>query len=147
MTDETLTLKFKLTQPFGPLGIRSIRKTIAFLAGQWDFSEKSRDNITLALSEAINNAREHGSDPNSRIEVLCVLSARLIKLRIDDFGEGADCDTKRDGTKIAFETTVAPSSDSERGRGVFLMRSLMDSVEMGRNKEGGITIKMIKRGP
>ncbi len=147
MTDETLALKFKLTPPFGPLGIRSIRKTIAFLAGHWGFSEKSRDNITLALSEAINNAREHGSDKESRIEVICLLAANTIKLQIDDYGEGTDCDSKRSETKSAFESTAAPSADSARGRGVFLMRSLMDSVEMGRNKEGGITIKMMKRGP
>lgn len=147
MTDETLALKFKLVQPFGPLGIRSIRKTVAFLAGQWGFNEKSQDNITLALSEAINNAREHGSDANSRIDVICVLSANMIKLQIDDYGEGTDCDSKRSETRSAFESTAAPPTDSERGRGVFLMRSLMDSVEMGRNKKGGITIKMIKRGP
>ena len=81
------------------------------------------------------------------VRIICILAAYTIKLQIDDYGEGTDCDSKRSETKNVFESTAAPSSESERGRGVFLMRSLMDSVEMGRNKEGGITIKMIKRGP
>jgi serine/threonine-protein kinase RsbW len=140
MTEEKLALKFKLSPPFGALAVRSVRRTVSYLAGQWGFPEKNCDEIALALSEAINNARDHGSARSDRVEITCFLRDRAVKIRIEDFG-------KDDGTGLqeAFDSDVVPSSDSERGRGVFLIQSLMDEVEMKQKGKGGVTIVMIKR--
>jgi serine/threonine-protein kinase RsbW len=141
MTKEKLALKFVLTPPIGPQGIRSVRKSVSYLMGQWGFTDESRDNIALALSEALNNAREHGSVKDTRIEVTCLLEGLVAKLKVEDFGEKDASDATR-----AFDSKDIPPPDSERGRGIFLIRSLMDDVEM-KCKPGGIIIKMIKRGP
>jgi len=141
MNDEKLALKFKLTPPFGSLGVRSVRRTVKFLAGGWGFSDETCDNIALALSEAINNAREHGSEQGSRIEVTCYLTKESIKLVVEDFG-----DADQSGLKRAFDSKDPPSKDSVRGRGIYLIRSLMDAVEMKRKEAGGVALTMIKRG-
>jgi len=142
MNRETLALKFKLAPPFGSLGLRSVRKTVSFLAGQWGFDEESRNGIALALSEALNNAREHVTVAENRIEITCYLGERSIKLIVEDFGNDSSLDLAR-----AFDSRDVPTTDSERGRGVFLMRSLMDEVTLKRKKEGGVAVVMLKRCP
>jgi serine/threonine-protein kinase RsbW len=141
MSDEKLALKFMLTPPFGSLGVRSVRRTVSFLAAAWGFDEDACNNIALALSEAINNAREHGSEEGSRIEITCVLGTGNVKLVVEDFG-----DTDKSGLRKAFDSRDPPSKDSVRGRGIYLIRSLMDGVEVKRKEKGGVALTMIKRG-
>jgi serine/threonine-protein kinase RsbW len=142
MNDEKLALKFKLTPPFGLLGVRSVRKAVRYLAGHWGFNTESCDNIALALSEAINNAREHGSETGSQIEITCYFARGNIRLVVEDFG-----DADQSGLMRAFDSRDPPSDDSERGRGIYLIRSLMDGVEMKRKDRGGVAVTMVKRGP
>jgi len=96
----------------------------------------SRINIPLACDEAITNAIVHGNkkDPAKKVAVQIYLSHSRFKVRVRDDGEGFDVDSL--GNPIEGENLMKSS-----GRGIFLMRSIMDKVEF---KEGGRVVEMEK---
>ena len=81
-------------------------------------------------------------DSTKRIAVVIGLEppeqpAELV-VRIIDPGEGFDPDNVAD--PLAEENLLKPS-----GRGIFLMRRLMDEVTLRRRPEGGMEVRMVKR--
>ena len=95
-----------------------------------------RINIPLACDEAITNAIIHGngSDPGKKVSIQIYISSSRIKIRIKDQGEGFDAAAVADPTEGA--NLLRPS-----GRGVYLMRSIMDVVEY---KESGRVLELEK---
>jgi serine/threonine-protein kinase RsbW len=95
-----------------------------------------RINIPLACDEAITNAIMHGngSDPEKKVSIQIYVSASRIKIRIKDQGDGFDEAAVADPTEGA--NLLRPS-----GRGVYLMRSIMDVVEY---KENGRVLELEK---
>ncbi len=90
-----------------------------FLAAQ-GCSENELMDCELALTEACNNAIEYAEgDARQKpviIEALC--GERAIELRVTDHTAGFEWPT---------EATL-PEAESERGRGLYLIRSLMDQA-------------------
>lgn len=86
----------------------------------------------LAFVEGCNNAVQH--TPTSRIgktllvEMWC--NATHVELRINDHTHGFD---------IPAETAL-PTPEQESGRGIFLMRSLMDHVDYIRNSSSNCLV-------
>jgi len=81
------------------------------------------NNLKLALVEALTNAMEHGNrwDPERLILMEADLTSDCLKVSTEDQGPGFDVSALPDPT----------SGDhllSERGRGIFLMRAIMDEV-------------------
>src|SRR5688500_11789930 len=74
----------------------------------------------LAFVEGCNNAVQHtpAALQHSGIVVELLLERRRIELRINDYSTG--CDFPDDAP--------LPTPENERGRGIFLMRTLMDDV-------------------
>lgn len=85
----------------------------------------SLDNIHLALLEALTNAVVHGNreDPSRVVSVCggCDARAQLV-ISVTDQGEGFDTDALPDST--APENLFA-----SHGRGVYLMKRLVDEVQ------------------
>jgi serine/threonine-protein kinase RsbW len=80
-------------------------------------------NVLIAVTEAVNNAIEHGNQKRSDllVEVGVGDSAEEFCFAIKDFGSGFDFNNLPDPT--APENIL-----KENGRGIFLMRSLADEV-------------------
>lgn len=95
-----------------------------------------RINIPLACDEAITNAILHGnaSDPEKKVSIQIYVSSSRIKLRVKDQGEGFDFAEVENPTE---RENLMRSS----GRGVYLMKSIMDKVEY---KEGGRVVELEK---
>lgn len=95
-----------------------------------------RINIPLACDEAITNAIIHGnkSDPEKKISIQIYVSGSRIKLRVKDQGEGFDVETVENPTQ---GKNLMRSS----GRGVYLMKTIMDKVTY---KEGGRVVELEK---
>jgi serine/threonine-protein kinase RsbW len=85
----------------------------------------------VSLTEAVNNAILHGnkSDSRKKVYLTCELSRERMVLRVRDSGAGFE------PHKIAN-----PLDESnllrESGRGIFLMRTLMDKVQYHFSEEG-----------
>ena len=81
-------------------------------------------NVPVALTEALSNAilRGNSDDPSKTVHVKVSLDPDRLVIEVHDQGEGFDLD--------ACTVDVGPDTlEREDGRGLFLMRKLMDRVE------------------
>lgn len=91
-----------------------------------------RLNVPVAFTEALSNAILRGNDDDSsrRVKASCTLDLASVTLEVTDEGDGFDASC------VTFSPHDADWLDREDGRGLFLMRSLMDRVEIQRPAHG-----------
>lgn len=98
-------------------------------------------NVPVALTEALANAivKGNGLDAAKRVRVEACVDDRALVVEVSDEGAGFDLDasTNRPGDSGFL--------DREDGRGLFLMRSLMDCVEQFAAPEQGNVVRMTLR--
>jgi len=86
---------------------------------------EQRDNLAVALAEALSNAAVHGNKlrPRSKVEVgISVAPGAKATVTVKDAGPGFDVSKVPDPS--------APENLLEtHGRGVFLMRALVDAID------------------
>jgi serine/threonine-protein kinase RsbW len=82
-------------------------------------------NVPVALSEALSNAilRANDEDPDKRVRVHARVDTSRLVLEIADEGRRFDLDAN------TRDATDPDNLEKEDGRGLFLMRALMDRVE------------------
>ena len=104
------------------------------------FPESKEIDVLVALQEALANAVLHGCQNNSTKTILCrvEINPSVLTIVISDPGRGFDVD--------AFESADPSLNTTEHGRGICLMRSLMDQVTYQR---GGseILLRKFRRSP
>ncbi len=120
--------------------VLGINYEISLLLKEFGFPlQDSRINIPLACDEAITNAIIHGNEskPNKKVNVHIYLSSSRFRIRVRDQGKGFEAESvadPREGNNVHRGS----------GRGVFLMRKIMDSVEY---KDGGCVVELEKLNP
>jgi serine/threonine-protein kinase RsbW len=95
-------------------------------------------SVELALAEALNNAVVHGNrmDRQKLVQVLCRCEpGQGISVVVKDQGQGFDPNAVPD-------PTAAENMSADRGRGIWVMKSVMDEVSFER---GGTEVRMRKR--
>lgn len=106
--------------------IEPVVDVVRYQCEQCDFPpRKCSLNVPVALAEAIANAilRGNGDDAAKEVRVHVNVDDAALTLEVVDEGEGFDLDS-------CTRDPASPGSVlEENGRGLFLMRSLMDSVE------------------
>jgi serine/threonine-protein kinase RsbW len=103
-------------------------KLINDVSEQYQLPEDYYGNILVAVTEAVNNAIQHGnkSNPDKNIEVVFRKEAKRLHFIIKDEGEGFDFDNIPDPTDPV-------NIEKINGRGVFLMKNLADHVSFSEN--------------
>ena len=94
-------------------------------------------DVEIALREALTNAVLHGNhqDAKKQIQISCRIQfGGEVSIIVKDEGKGFD------PSKVP-DPTVIPNLDSEHGRGIYLMRALMDEVHF---EQGGAEVHMRK---
>lgn len=93
-------------------------------------------NVPVALGEALSNAILYGNgeDANKRVRVRASVDDGSLVMEVSDEGIGFDLDA------CTVDPTMPGNIAREDGRGLFLMRELMDSVE--RFTEGGNVVRL-----
>ncbi len=104
--------------------IATIEKLIDKVCSSIGVNEESYGNVLIAVTEAVNNAIQHGNKENTalKIDVSVLDSTKNICFSVKDEGPGFDFNNLPDPT----------SPDNllkENGRGIFLMKNLADKVE------------------
>lgn len=104
--------------------IAAIEKLIDRVCLNMGVNEESYGNVLIAVTEAVNNAIQHGNKENGglQIDVSVLDSTKSICFSVKDEGSGFDFNNLPDPT----------SPDNllkENGRGIFLMKNLADKVE------------------
>ena len=115
--------------------LRFIGAVAEQLAKELDVPEETRDtlafHLNLALTEAVANAIQYSSAANSPDSVRISFSVEdaNLSVRVFDHGEGFD---------LAALPTPEFDELRERGRGIFFIRSVMDSVQYHKTDSGNV---------
>jgi serine/threonine-protein kinase RsbW len=108
-----------------PVQIARLRKDLRGWLKAHSVDEESAEAVLLACSEAVANAIEHGyrDDPFGMVNVSATVTPEAVEIRVADSG--------------VWSTARA---DVARGRGLQLIRQVMDQVALDRG--GGTTVTM-----
>lgn len=110
-----------------PSDVRSIEHAVEYVVRRCHACERHahrlRLNFRVGLTEALSNAMLYGNahDPSKRVRVEVTVSEGAIQARITDQGRGFDPCTVPD-------PTCPDNIMKSGGRGLFLMRQLLDEV-------------------
>lgn len=108
------------------------------------FDEDSMHWVSVAVRECVINAIKHGNqnDQGKMVHVEFVSSNDPemggLSVSVRDEGEGFDPEEVAD--PLAPENVLKSS-----GRGIFLIRSFMDELELRRVPGGGMEVRMLKK--
>ena len=127
-----------------PTDVQEIERFVATLLdygrGTGFDTGRLRLNLRVGVTEALSNAMLYGNrrDPRKRVRIGVTLTRHAITVRVTDEGGGFD------PTRVPDPTTPA-NIRRPRGRGIFLIRQLMDHVEY--NSSGNSVEMTLKNGP
>ena len=98
-------------------------------------------NVPVALTEAVANAilRGNKDDPAKHVHVRAEVGSERLVVEVGDEGPGFDIDA-------SLIDPAAGNLDREDGRGLFLMRKLMDTVESVQVPHGSVVRMTLHRG-
>ncbi|MEO7029457.1 MAG: ATP-binding protein [Acidobacteriaceae bacterium] len=119
--------------------VQTVEDTAESFAREAGFDEDTASNISMVAGEAAANAVLHGNkkDPAKHVTATFELTEEALRISVADEGPGMDPGTIPD--PLAPENVLRSS-----GRGVFLMRALMDEVHF-RQLTPGTEITLVKR--
>jgi serine/threonine-protein kinase RsbW len=126
-----------------PNDLQRIEETVDFVVSRCttceEVARKLHFNFRVSLVEALSNAMIYGNgrDPSKRVQVEVVLEGSSLAVRITDEGTGFD-------PRGVPDPTTMPNVNRAGGRGLFIMRTLMDEV---RFNDRGHTVTLILRLP
>jgi len=117
-----------------------VHALIEGIARQFGLSDECTSALQIAVIEAGTNAIQHGnvfaSDKTVRFEFK--VAPDEIAVWVEDYGKGFDA------AKVANPTDPSQLLDPH-GRGLYLMRSLMDDVLFDTRDDHGTTVCLKKR--
>ncbi len=113
---------------------RSFVEAVCRVAG---FDDKTTHAIVLATDEATNNIMRHAhrGRPDAPIQIQCYFRNDGLEIHLLDEGAPFDIDSV---------PHLDPSELRIGGRGVFLMRTLMDELSCQQRRPQGNTLRMVK---
>lgn len=113
-----------------------VRRGLRSLAESAGFSKEDVADVEVAVSEAVTNSMEHGSPDTDEAAVVvkCHTSGNYLIVEIEDHS----------GALAIPDSPPVCDATQERGRGVLMMRALMDECRDCRT-EHGIRVRMAKQ--
>ncbi|MCD5413891.1 MAG: ATP-binding protein [Clostridiales bacterium] len=127
--------QIKLSIPNKPEYLSVVRLTASGIANRMDFNIEEIEDIKLAVAEACTNAMTHGEKENSNYNVEFTVEEKRLIIEVNDKGKGC---------RVENIKKPQPRELEEGGLGIFIIKSLMDKVEISSKLGKGTTIKMIK---
>ncbi len=117
-----------------PSGIEYLDKVEAItvkVTSKLGFTESDSDDMSIAVTEMFNNAIHHGNkyDQNKKVTICFTVKADVLVISIRDQGSGFIPEQIKD--PLAPENLL-----SENGRGIYLVRHLMDDVRFNIDDQG-----------
>ncbi len=128
----------ELVLPNEPMRVPEIRSFVASFLADVRAPVDVSSEILLATGEAAANAYRHGRRPEGRseIRVRCSLERSSVSVMVADDGAGFDASL--------LDSADLPDRFAAGGRGLYLMRELMDDVDIS-SSSAGTTITLTRR--
>jgi serine/threonine-protein kinase RsbW len=114
----------------------------ALLCESAGFDDDAATQVTLSVIEAGTNAVQHGSrgDPAKLVEAVFTVHPDRLEVSVHDQGPGFV------PAEVMGDITSPEHLFDARGRGIFIMRACMDSVDFSFDASG-TTCRLVKRRP
>jgi serine/threonine-protein kinase RsbW len=128
--------RVELNIPSIPIFERVVRASAAEVGSAFGFSEERIADLKVAISEAVNNAIDHGNqgDPAKLVAVVFEVDGQKLEIRISDQG-GASA-------ALDFSRRVVEEDNLEagmlRGFGTYLIGALVDDYEVDSSQHGTV---------
>ncbi len=131
MNNDVITLRLPSKAEY----VSIARLAASVLSNTIGFDIEQIDDIKVAVGEACNNAVLHGKCEDEVYEINFKVSQDKIQIEVRDNGIGFD-----------EEKYEEPDLGNLRGNGlgIYIMKSLMDEVDILPNKNEGTILKLIK---
>jgi serine/threonine-protein kinase RsbW len=133
-----------LSIPSDPAFERVVRASAAELGDTFGFDPERIEDLKLAVSEAVNNAIDHGSKRQSHlpVDVSFSVNGDHLEVRVTDHGGGVE--------RIDWSRRVVEEDNLDagmlRGFGMYLISSLVDQCEVSSTSEGTVmTLRLFRR--
>jgi serine/threonine-protein kinase RsbW len=112
------------------------------IVSQLDLDEDAAIAVATSVVEAGTNAIQHGHghDQGRPVHFRFLLGDTSLEVWVHDSGPGFNPDDV-----LAADPTGPEDIFKARGRGIFIMRSLMDEVEFELGANAGTTVHLVKR--
>ena len=116
-----------------------VHALISGLARQYELDDETENALLIAVIEAGTNAIQHGNvfADDKSVSFDFTVHPQDIVIRVDDFGKGFD------PGKVLNPTDEAQLLNPH-GRGLYLMRSLMDEVTFETRPDHGTSVTLRK---
>ncbi len=128
-----MEIALRLALPRDELSIPVVRRILDRSMEVLGVEADDRSDITLAITECCTNVLDHAG-AGENYEVSCAISDDGCHIRVFDHGSGFDA-----------SALPLPEANAEQGRGVLLMRALVDSVQFEQEDEDGAVVSLRKR--
>jgi serine/threonine-protein kinase RsbW len=128
----TIINKLAIPSDFEALG--QVEMLVDSVCNELGVNEEFYGNVLIAVTEAVNNAIEHGNDQDHSAEVNVAVGDNPMEFcfNVKDQGKGFDF--------VNLPDPTAPENlMKENGRGVFLMKNLADEVVF---EDGGSSVNI-----
>jgi len=123
--------EIELTITSHPRWMKLVRQIVQTFADEAGFDAKHAHAITLAVGEAIGNVIKHAykNSPDRTFSLACTSNGSGLEVRIEDQGAPFD-PLKRE--------SLPPDEIRPGGRGIYLMRTIMDELEYERRGDTNV---------
>lgn len=133
-TPPSLPAQLRLRMTCSVNEVRGVAQSVRTFLLQQGCSEQDVNDCELALVEACNNAILYATDRVRAVNVEALSRPEEIELRVTDHTRGL----------VWPERALLPDSASERGRGLFIIQSVMDATRYRKDPSGN-TLFLVKR--
>ena len=120
--------------------MQAVHALIAEAVKEYKLNTEMAHWMELSISESMINAIQHGNkaDPAKQATLRISSSGDAIEIIVEDEGTGFTLDKIADPTDKA--NLLKPS-----GRGILIIRSFMDEVDLSSTEGGGCRLRMVKK--
>lgn len=126
--------KINMILPTKPEYVGVVRIAISAIANRMGFDIEDIDDIKVSVAEACTNAIKHSKCSEFCMDV--AVFSNSLEISIKDSGEGYN--------EEDYETPDLSIPKEEGGLGIYIIKALMDTVEITSERGEGVEIKMVK---
>ncbi|ETA02651.1 anti-sigma regulatory factor (Ser/Thr protein kinase) [Frankia casuarinae] len=127
-TPSDMEIKVSLSLPHDEISIPVIRRICTQSLKVLGVNKECIDDVEIALTEACDNVLLH-AHAGDEYEVFVGVDNEVAVIEVSDRGDGFDSADELDRTARQNGDSPRPDNVPEQGRGIFLMRALMDRVQ------------------
>lgn len=129
---------YRMIIPSDQTNIQKVEKITERIAEYMHFSEEEKDSLAISVTEIVGNAIVHGNKRDVKKNVTIDFEYKNNRVTVTIQDEGNGFNENEIANPLEPENLL-----KESGRGIFIVRALMDSVDI-ENNETGTCVRLVK---